>query len=961
MSEELEKENNIGKVEPIDITSEMQESYLDYAMSVIVSRALPDVRDGLKPVHRRILYAMWQMGLKSGGKFRKSATVVGEVLGKYHPHGDMAVYDSMVRMAQDFSLRYPLVHGQGNFGCFTKDTKVKLVDGRSLSFGELIKETKKGKENFTYTFNNKTKRVEIAEIKEPRLTKKQTGLVQVTLDSGEKIRCTPNHRFMLRDGSYKEAQNLCKNESLMPHKDNHKVVSVKKLKKREDVYDLTIDETHNFLLDAGVFVHNSIDGDSAAAHRYTEAKMSGIAEELLYDIERETIDFAPNYDATQKEPRVMPAKIPNLLLNGSMGIAVGMATNIPPHNLTEICDAVIHLIDNPDCTIDDLMEFVKGPDFPTGGIIFDKNAIKQAYATGRGGIVMQAKTDIIEEKGKFKIIVKEIPYQVNKSTLIEKIADLVQNKKIEGIRDLRDESSKEGIRIVIELKKDAYPKKVLNRLFVLTSLQDTFHVNTLALVDNGTQPKILTLKNILEEYLKHRLEVVRRRGEYDLARAKERAHILEGLKIAILKIDRIIATIKKSKDKDEARVNLIQKFKLTEIQSVAILEMRLQQLANMERLRVEQELKEKKALIKELEALLASKKEMQKIIKNEVKEIKEKYGDERRTKVVAHGVKEFKPEDLVPNEPTIIMITRDGYIKRIPPDTFKIQGRGGKGVMGLTTKEEDIVNELFTTMTHNDLFFFTSRGRVFQLKTYDVPPASRTAKGQALVNFLQLGSNEKVSAVLSYDDISEQKYLVMATKKGSIKKVDKEEFANVRRSGLIAIGLHDDDYLEWVKPSSGNDDIIIVTANGQAIKFQEKGVRAMGRTAAGVHAIRLKKDDYVVGMDVVDTKLIGKNMLELVVIMENGHGKKTTLKSYKTQGRGGSGIKTAKITDKTGKIIRGFITNIEDDRDMVIISTKGQVIRMSFKSVPSLGRATQGVRLMRFKDIKDRVASVTLI
>lgn len=816
----LDDVDNIGKIKEVNVVPEMQEAYLDYAMSVIISRALPDVRDGLKPVHRKILYATWAMGLKASAKFRKSATIVGEVLGKFHPHGDIAVYESMVRMAQDFSLRYPLIHGQGNFG--------------------------------------------------------------------------------------------------------------------------------------------SIDGDSAAAHRYTEAKLSAIAEEMLFDIDRETVDFMPNYDGSQKEPKVMPAKLPNLLLNGSMGIAVGMATNIPPHNLTEVCDAIIYLIDNPECTIDDLMAFVKGPDFPTGGIIFDKNEIKQAYATGRGGIVMQAKTEIIEENGKFHIIISEIPYQVNKSTLIEKIADLVQEKKLEGIRDIRDESSKDGIRIVIELKKDAYPKKVLNRLFVLTPLQEKFHVNMLALVD-GLQPKVLTLKNFLEEYVKHRLVVVRRRAEYDLIRARERAHILDGLKIAILKIDKVIAIIKKSADKDVAKVNLMKQFKLSEVQSIAILEMRLQQLANLERLRVEQELKEKMALIKELEALLSSKKKMQSIVKDEVKELKEKYGDERRTQVISHGVKEFKPEDLVPNEPTIVVITQDGYIKRLPPDTFKSQSRGGKGVMGLATKEEDIVQELFTTMTHDDLYFFTTRGRVFQLKTYDVPAASRTAKGQALQNFLQLSQNEKVSAVLSFNDIGDDKYLVMVTKNGIIKKVDIDAFANVRRSGLIAIGLKEDDGLEWVKSSSGNDDIMIITAKGQSIRFKEKDIRAMGRTASGVHAIRLKKGDSVVGMGVLNSKMVGKNMLELFVISENGCGKKTNLKSYKIQRRGGSGIKTMSVTAKTGEIVNVYISNIEDERDMIIISLHGQVIRMGFKTVPSLGRATQGVRLMRFKDEKDKIASVTFI
>jgi DNA gyrase subunit A len=812
---------NIGQVSSRPITEEVQSSYLDYAMSVIVSRALPDVRDGMKPVHRRILYAMWDVGLKAGAKFRKSATIVGEVLGKYHPHGDSAVYDSMVRMAQDFSLRYPLVWGQGNFG--------------------------------------------------------------------------------------------------------------------------------------------SMDGDSAAAYRYTEAKLAKIAEEVLFDIERGTVNFIPNFDGSSKEPQVLPAKLPNLLLNGSMGIAVGMATNIPPHNLTELCDAISHLIDNPDCAIDELLNFVKGPDFPTGGIIFDKNAIRQAYATGRGGIVVQAKTEIVEDRaGQFKIIVSEIPYQVNKSTLIEKIADLVTEKKIEGIKDLRDESSKEGVRIVIELKRDAYPKKVLNRLFVLTQLQETFHYNMLALVD-GIQPKVLNLKAMLEYYVKHRGEVVRRRTEYDLEKAKDRAHILEGLKIAILHIDRVIETIKKSADKDEAKVNLIKKFKLSEAQAIAILEMRLQQLANLERLKVEQELKEKLAIIKELESILSSKKRILGIVKKEVLELKENFGDARRTQVVSHGVKEFKAEDLIPNEPTIVMITRDGYIKRLPPETFKTQGRGGKGVAGVTTKEEDIVEHLFATTTHADLLFFTTRGRVFQLKAYDVPQASRTAKGQAIQNFLQLSQSEKVSAALSMEDLSEYKYLVMVTSAGTIKKTDIEDFKDVRRSGLIAIKLHESDNLEWVKPSSGSDDLILVTAAGQAIRFKEKDVRPMGRNAAGVRGIRLKRQDYVVGMDIIETEMVRKGLMEIFVIAENGLGKRTNLKNYKVQHRGGSGIKTAKVTKKTGNLIGAYVVNSKDERDLIIVSNNGQVIRLPFASVNTSGRATQGVRLMRFKEGGDRVASIALV
>lgn len=818
----IKEKPEVGKIERRSITEEAQESYLDYAMSVIIARALPDVRDGLKPVHRRILYAMWNMGLRPGAKFRKSATVVGEVLGKYHPHGDVAVYDSMVRMAQDFAMRYPLIWGQGNFG--------------------------------------------------------------------------------------------------------------------------------------------SMDGDAPAAMRYTECKLRSIAEEMLADIEKETVNFIPNYDGTHREPQVLPAKLPNLLLNGTMGIAVGMATNIPPHNLGELCDGITHLIDHPNCDVEDLMEFIKGPDFPTGGIIYDINEIKQAYATGKGSIVMRAKTEIVEDKGHFKIVVSEVPFQVNKASLLEKIADLVREKKIEGIRDLRDESSKEGVRIVIELKKDSYPKKVLNRLFNLTPLQDTFHVNTLALVD-GIQPKVLTLKGILEYYVRYREEVVRKRCQYDLARAKERAHILKGLKIAVDNIDAVIKLIKKSRDREEAKINLIKKFKLTEIQAVAILEMKLQQLANLERMKIDQELKEKLVLIKELEAILASPKKILGIIKKETEELKAKYGDERKTQIVAHGVKEFSAEDLIPNEPTIIMVTRDGYIKRLPPQTFKTQARGGKGVIGLTTKEEDVVEHLLGTTTHADLLFFTTRGRVFQLKAYDVPLASRTAKGQALVNFLQLAPNEKVSSILSLAELSEEKckFLVMVTKSGVIKKVDISDFENVRRSGLIAIKLKKEDCLEWVKPSSGSDDIILISANGQAIRFKEKNVRAMGRAAAGVRGIRLKKDDMVVGMDVVSSFLTAKDLLDLLVVTENGFGKRTNLRNYKVQGRGGSGIKTAKVTAKTGKIIYAQVISSKDERDLIIISKFGQVIRIPFKSVSVLGRATQGVKLMRFKEKDDSVASVTFV
>ncbi|MFZ2189589.1 MAG: DNA gyrase subunit A [Candidatus Magasanikiibacteriota bacterium] len=811
----------IGKIESAPLVEEVKNSYLEYAMSVIVSRALPDVRDGLKPVHRRILYAMWDIGLKHNAKFRKSAHVVGEVMAKYHPHGDSSIYDSLVRMAQDFNMRHMLVNGQGNFG--------------------------------------------------------------------------------------------------------------------------------------------SMDGDSAAAMRYTEAKLQAIAEEMLLDIEKNTVSFRPTYDASHSEPTVLPSKLPNLLLNGSMGIAVGMATNIPPHNLSELCDGIIALIDNPKVSVEELVDFIKGPDFPTGGIIYNKQDIATAFATGKGGIIVRAKTDIQETKnGLFRIIVSEVPYQVNKATLIEKIATLVQEKKIDGIKDLRDESNKDGVRVVIELKKDSYPKKVLNRLFKLTDLQTTFHYNMLALID-GIQPRVLNLKTILEEHIKHRQEIIRRRTEFDLEKAKDRAHILEGLKKALDKIDLVIATIRKSKDKEEAKINLMKKFDFSERQTMAILEMRLQQLANLERQKIEDELKEKKNLIKELEAILASPKKILSLIREDIKNIKEKYGEDRRTQIVPHGVKEFSIEDLVPNEPTIIMTTCDGYIKRMPPDTFKTQSRGGKGVIGLTTKEEDVVDKMITTNTHDNILFFTSRGRVFQLRAYDIPVASRTSKGQALVNFLQLAPNEKVSAILSMEDMNKFKFLVMVTTKGTIKKTALEDFANVRRSGLIALKLRSEDMLEWVQPSTGKDDVMIVTAGGQAIRFKESGIRAMGRTASGVRGMRLKSKDEIVGMDVVSPELVKQGVLEMLVISENGLGKRTKLNEYKVQGRGGSGIKTMSITDKTGKIISMVVINNAEEKDLMLISVNGQVIRTPLKSVSTLGRATQGVRIMRFKEEGDKVASMTLL
>ncbi|PKL72262.1 DNA gyrase subunit A [Candidatus Kuenenbacteria bacterium HGW-Kuenenbacteria-1] len=695
----------------------------------------------------------------------------------------------------------------------------------------------------------------------------------------------------------------------------------------------------------------------------TEAKLANISEELLFDIEKNTVKFIPNYDESHKEPQVLPAKLPLLLLNGSMGIAVGMATNIPPHNLTELCKGAIYLIEHPECTIDDLMQFIKGPDFPTGGIIYDTNEIKQAYATGKGRVPIRSKTEIIEaQPGHFKIIVSEIPYRVNKAQLLEKIAELVKDKKIDGIKDLRDESNKEGVRVVIELKKDTYPQKILNRLFKLTQLQDTFHINMIALVD-GIQPKILPLKSILEEHIKHREIIIRKRTEFDLFQAKERAHILDGFQIALAYIDAIIKIIRGSKDKEEAKNNLMKKFKLSERQTIAILEMKLQQLVNLEKIKIEEELKEKLKLIKELETILASKEKILQIIKQDLIKLQEKFKDERRTQINTQAIEKFSQEDLIPNEPCVVIITHDGYIKRLAPETFKVQARGGKGIIGLTTKEEDVVEHLFSTMTHTDLLFFTSQGRVFQLKAYDVPVASRTTKGQALVNFLQITSEEKISAVQHLTELKDSKFLVMATEKGIIKKVDISDFNNVRRSGLIAIKLKKDDSLKWVKSSSGKDEIVLVTALGKAIKFNEKQIRQTGRTASGVKGIRLKKNDKVIEMDIIDSN---NQNAKLLIVTENGLGKLSKLDLYRLQGRSGSGIKTAKITDKTGAIVSAMVideTKLSEEltEDLIIISIKGQVIRLPLKRVSISGRATQGVKLMRFKNENDKVASVTLV
>jgi DNA gyrase subunit A len=822
-----ENKNNNKKIQLREITQEMKESYLDYAMSVIVSRAIPDTRDGLKPVHRRILYAMHDMGLSSGGKYRKSATVVGETLGKYHPHGDVAVYDAMVRMAQPFQLRYPLVDGQGNFG--------------------------------------------------------------------------------------------------------------------------------------------SVDGDNAAAMRYTEVRLAPIAEEMLRDIEKDTVNWAPNYDNTRQEPTVLPACIPNLLLNGTLGIAVGMATNIPPHNLGELIDAICYLIDHPKATIEELFQFIKGPDFPTGGEIYNRKEIIQAYVFGRGPIMTRAKVEIVEEKNRFKIIVNELTYQTNKSTLLEKISELIKDKRIQGVKDVRDESDKDGIRVVVELKNDAFPQKVLNKLYKYTDLQKVFHLNTIALTD-GVQPQTLSLKQLLVQFVSHRETVVTRRFKYDLARAKERVHILEGLVKALRNIDKVIALIKKSKDKEDAKNGLKRTFKLTEIQSIAILEMKLQTLAGLERKKILDELKEKKELIKQIENILASPKRILKVVKDELLEIKKKYADERKTKVFAGKLGEFAEEDLIAEEETIITVTNTGYIKRVNPKSYRAQRRGGKGIIGIKTKQEDFVEHFFVSSTHDDLLFFSDKGKVYQTKAYEIPEAGRTSRGRAIINILGLSTEEKISAVVPLkkekNNNSQSNFLAMVTEKGIIKRTAVEKFRNIRKGGIVAITLNKEDALKWVKVTQGSDEIMLITKLGQAIRFSEKDLRSMGRSARGVRGIRIKQGkkqeftDGVVGMEVISADL-EKTKPEILIISSNGYGKRTSLDNYKIQHRGGIGIKAAKVTEKTGALVAIRMLT-PDKEDLIVTSQKGNVIRIAVKSISRLGRVTQGVKIMRL-DKGDKVVSIACV
>ena len=805
-------ENRDGKIIERDIEAEMKTAYIDYAMSVIVSRALPDVRDGLKPVHRRILYTMYEDGLTSDKPYRKSATTVGDVLGRYHPHGDASVYDAMVRMAQTFSLRYPLVDGHGNFG--------------------------------------------------------------------------------------------------------------------------------------------SIDGDGAAAYRYTEARMSKIAETMLTDIEKNTVKFIPNFDDRLQEPAVLPAKIPALLVNGSSGIAVGMATNIPPHNLTEVINGIIKIIDEDEVTDEQLMQIIKGPDFPTGGVILGREAIKQAYTTGRGKITVRAEAEIEESSnGKQKIIVTSLPYQVNKAKLIENIANLVKEKRIEGIAELRDESDRENaVRIHIGLKKDANARVVLNQLYKNTQMQDTFGIIMLALVDG--EPKVLTLRQCLDHYIDHRKHVILRRTQFDLDKALARAHILEGLKIALDNIDEVINIIRSSYD--DAKEKLMQRFGLSEIQAQAILDMRLKTLSGLQREKIEDEYNELMKLIAHLREILGSEKLVFQVIKEELIEVKEKYGDERLTKIVA-AEGELNEEDLIKEEQMVVAFTHFGYIKRMPIDTYKSQRRGGKGITGIATREEDFVKQIFTTSTHDTVLFFSNKGKLYRLRGYEIPEAGRTAKGTAIVNLLSLDAGEKISAIIPISNFEDGKYLLMETRNGLIKKTALQEYNSTRKTGLLAITLKDDDELIDVRLTDGEDNVVLVTSKGMCITFDEKDVRPVGRSAQGVLGIRLDEDDFVIGMESI---LADNKKATLLAITENGFGKRTELDEYRVQNRGGKGVITYKITPKTGNIVGIRVTN-EDD-DAMLITNSGTIIRIKVKDVSILGRATQGVTLMRTSENEKVVSIETL-
>ncbi len=1202
--ENKEQESSSGtKIVQRVIEDEMKQSYLDYSMSVIVGRALPDARDGLKPVHRRILFGMYKAGLSHNKPYRKSAFIVGRVMSEMHPHGDASIYDSLVRMAQDFSLRNLLIDGQGNFGCFTEDTKVKLTDGRDLSFKDLIKEHKQGKKNYTYTINSKGI-IEIAEIKKPRLTKKKQKIMKVVLDNGEDIRCTLDHKFMLRDGTYNKAQNLNAGDSLMPinlklstkkdnikpelvdyqmiyqpnmnewisshilsdnwnlkqgiytkssgrvrhhmdfnklnnnpdnvarlhwkdhwklhaehasqlHKNpeyrkkitegrekfwskeenrikysqklsqknkknwedkeyrermslflseinkkhrkknpqlkefysklasntlkrlwkdpkykqlfhekivasnkrrvtnntgkvkflkvcrevfkqsgtlskdtfektrkivypyghstswelglkkyfsrnknllllelhnNHKVSHIEFLTEKQDVYDITIDDTHNFALAAGVFVHNSIDGDNAAAMRYSEARLKKLAEEMLQDIEKRTVKFVPNFDNSSQEPTVLPSKVPNLLINGSSGIAVGMATNIPPHNILEIIDGIIKQIDNPEITVEELMQHIKGPDFPTGAIIYGKSGIKSAYKTGKGKVILRAKAEVEEIKDKKRILITEIPYMVNKSEMISQIADSVRDKKINGISDIRDESDRHGIRILIELKKDTNTDVLLNQLYMHSRLQVTFGITMLALVNNV--PKILNLKQLIQPYIDHRKDIVRKRTFFDLHKAQNRAHLLEGLIIALDNLDKTIKLIKESKSVEEAKNSLITNFDLTNEQSTAILEMRLQRLTSLEQEKVKKEHSDLLKLIEKLKAILQSPQKILDIIKSELIELKENYADNRRTEIIDSEATSFEMEDIIQKHDCVITITHSGYIKRQPLQTYRQQRRGGKGLIATTTREEDFVRNIFIASTHSYILFFTNKGKVHWQKVYHIPEASRQAKGKAIVNLIHLQQDEKITAYIPIKTFDSNHFLVMATKKGTTKKTNLTAYSNPRKGGIIAISLDKNDSLIGVKLTDGSKEIILATRNGIAVRFNENNIRPTGRSSQGVRGIRLSDNDYVIGM------VVATDEKTLLTVTENGYGKRTIISEYRLISRGGSGVKNIICSERNGKVVA--VNSVSNEDEIMLISRRGITIRTPVSQISVIGRNTQGVKLISLAE-NDKLVGVAKI
>ncbi len=1190
------REYQHGKILPRAVEKEMKTSYLDYAMSVIVGRALPDVRDGLKPVHRRILYAMYELSNTHDKPHKKSARVVGEVLGKYHPHGDVAIYDSMVRMAQDFSMRYMLVDGQGNFGCFTKDTKVKLTDGRSISFEELVREDAEGKQNYTFTVDNEGK-IKIGKIMHPRLTIKKAKIMKVVLDNGGEIRCTLNHKFMLRGGKYKEARHLQTGDSLMPlytrlstkeddpnvkgytmvmqpaeekwayahqmsdewnieqgayprsagrirhhidfnklnnnpdnirrmpwkehwqthyqltsekHKKdenyraqlaqgrkefwsdpetrkkyserisarnrknwvqpeyrakmsgmlsavnkeyiaahpekrqefseratrtlkrswqnpnyraamhlkiikgnknhttnftgkvkfikickailseggtlceesyerkrnqlyaygrsttwnnglqryfgndsnlilceinkNHKVARTELLPEREDVYDLTVDGTHNFALAAGVFVHNSVDGDSAAAMRYTEARLSKFAEEILADLEKETVDFTPNFDATLKEPLVLPCAVPNLIVNGSSGIAVGMATNMAPHNLSETVDALVAMIDKPDMPSEMLRTLIPGPDFPTGGYIVGRRGISEAYATGRGIIRVRGKAEIITAKEKkTQIVITEMPYQVNKAEFIKHVAELARDKKMEGIADIADRSDRKGMHVEIVLKKDANADVVLNQLYAHTELEGTFGINNLALV--GNEPKTLSMPDLLREFLAHRKEVVKRRSGFELRVAQERKHLVEGLLLAVSKIDAVIKVVKTAKVPLEALMN---EFSLSQKQAEAILEMKIRKLSALESGKLKEEDVELSKTIDYLTGVLADEKKIYGIVRSELVEVKQKYGDKRRTQIIEDDG-EVEMEDLIAEEDVAVIITQDDYIKRVPISEYRAQRRGGKGVIGSETKEEDQIKDIMLASTHDYLLFFTDKGDVHWLKVYRIPSGGRYAMGKAIVNLLSL-SGEKIAAWVKTRTFSDKEFLVMLTKKGIVKRSSMADYSRPRNGGIIAITLKEGDALIDAKKTDGKRELILATADGNAIRFKEDDVREIGRTGQGVIGIRLEDKDEVVGMATDETET-------LMIVTENGYGKRTDIAEYRLQSRGGKGVINIKTHGRNGRVVG--IAPVKDTDSLLLVSSGGKMIRLFVKDVSIIGRNTGGVRLMKLnEDGKEKVVAL---